>query len=913
MLQELLSIFRADRVYALTQMGVEFTGATASFSAAVEAHPCGAPIGSMLDFDPSISSAVSDLMESSRALYFTPTSQPPLARFTGEADVRAELVTALHPKVGGPWLIVLQACEAAPTWGSTDERLLTDIARRIGDAVGTRLARLELQRSRQDLAIAHEIALTGRWRFDLTSGLAFISNRAFDILGIRPRVKPLTLDELFANVVSAEPEVDLKSLLVPGKDIAPFDFVARVKDEDGSLRFVQVRGATIQHPTQSGIVNGALQDITEQRLREDELRVLKNRLADAQLLARVGSWEFNVDTGEVWWSDEVFALFGVDPSEGQPSEELFESLLHPDDFVRFKNAMQGAIQGGEAIEIEYRICRRDGSECTVLSRGRRLEASAQRFSGVVIDVTELRQRDREVEKLQHRLTEAQDISGVGSWEWDLTNDSLWWSEQHYKLWGVSSEEFEPQFERVLTFVHEEDYEALRGAFARSIESGKPFRREFRVRRADGELRWVESRGELEMDRNDHPSLFKGTIQDITDQRSLDAKVQQAQKLESLGVLAGGIAHDFNNLLVGMLGNASLVMRELPPETRAFEFVSRIEEAARRAAELTRQMLAYSGKGTFVTEQIDISNHVMHLTHLLEVSISKSAVLKFSLSEHLPAVECDVAQFTQVVMNLIINASDAIGERSGVIHVSTGLTRVNKAYLADTLLDEDLPEGYYVYLEVSDTGSGMDDATKRKIFDPFFTTKFTGRGLGLAAVLGIIRGHRGAIKVYSEVGKGTSMKVLLPTPHDPLALEYKESSTDGGANREEREGMSGCVLVVDDEETVRSVAQMMVEAIGMKAIAATDGKHGVEVFERRHAEIDIVLLDMTMPRMNGQEAFAAMRAIKPDVRVVLSSGYNEQDATDRFSGKGLAGFLQKPFDLAALEQVLSEAKKYTPPS
>ena len=383
------------------------------------------------------------------------------------------------------------------------------------------------------------------------------------------------------------------------------------------------------------------------------------------------------------------------------------------------------------------------------------------------------------------------------------------------------------------------------------------------------------------------------VTDITESRKLDVKLQQAQKLESLGVLAGGIAHDFNNLLVGILGNAGLALEDLPPEAPAREQLADIHAAAIRAAELTKQLLAYAGKGRFVIARIDLRRLIEEMSHLLAAVIPKNALIKYHFAPNLPLVEGDAAQLRQIVMNLITNAADAIGQRSGIITVSTSVVEADRAYLADTYLDEGLPAGYYVSLEVADTGVGMSPETRAKIFDPFFTTKFTGRGLGLAAVLGILRSHRGAIKVYSELGRGSTFRVLLP------AANTSPDSLRSPAASPSLQKEYGLILVVDDDESVRSVAKRALERVGFKVLTACDGVEGLEVFTAHQKEIRAIVLDVTMPRMGGEETFRRLRQIAPDVRVLLSSGYSEQEATSVFAGKGLAGFLEKPFTTATL--------------
>jgi len=384
---------------------------------------------------------------------------------------------------------------------------------------------------------------------------------------------------------------------------------------------------------------------------------------------------------------------------------------------------------------------------------------------------------------------------------------------------------------------------------------------------------------------------------------LHAQLLQVQKLESLGVLAGGIAHDFNNLLTAILGSASAAVLDLPPESPARHDLDNVILASRRAANLTRQLLAYSGKGHFEVRPIDLSAHVRELSNLLETTISKKVELRLELTKDLPRVAADVAQMQQIVMNLVINGAEAIGDQRGTVLVATGLQVIDDFYVQSLFSSEGIVSGTYVYLEVHDTGVGMDEETKVRIFDPFFTTKFTGRGLGLAAVLGIVRGHKGAIQVSSSPGKGTTFKVFFPACDAPAARPSPEFA---GFRAE------GLALVIDDDQGVREAAGRLLEHFGFRVVQAVDGRNGVEVFRQHASEVVVVLLDMTMPEMNGEETFREIRRIRADMPVILSSGYNEIEATRRFTEKGLAGFLQKPFTPQELGQKLAAALKPSDP-
>ncbi len=387
-----------------------------------------------------------------------------------------------------------------------------------------------------------------------------------------------------------------------------------------------------------------------------------------------------------------------------------------------------------------------------------------------------------------------------------------------------------------------------------------------------------------------------------EQEQMQQQLQHTQKLESLGVLAGGIAHDFNNILTAIMGHASLGITKCKTDTLAVQqHLTKVVAASEKAADLCKQMLAYSGHGQFIVKPLDVSLFVESIINILEVSLNKGVVLNLSLMDNLPMVEADESQIQQVLMNLITNANEAIENRSGVIAIRTGVMEAGEDYLAHCLRAEDTPPGHFVFIEVSDTGCGMDEKTIDKIFDPFFTTKFTGRGLGMSAVLGIIRGHNGALKLYSEPNRGTTFRVLLPVKDFTYS---KEDDADESALRD-------CgiqrVMIVDDEESVREITSMMLGDAGIEQIlTASDGKEAMQLYKHRGNEIDLIILDLTMPHMDGEETFRQLRLINPDVKVILISGYSEQSVQDRFAGKGLRGFLQKPFTSEKLAKVINDS-------
>ena len=381
-------------------------------------------------------------------------------------------------------------------------------------------------------------------------------------------------------------------------------------------------------------------------------------------------------------------------------------------------------------------------------------------------------------------------------------------------------------------------------------------------------------------------------------RAVEASAAQSrhvQKLESIGVLAGGIAHDFNNLLHVVLGNADLARARLPADSPALETLGEVIRAAHRATDLTRQLLAYSGKGAFVLRHLDLSREVREMATLLRTAISKQATLVWELDPDIPSISADETQIRQIVMNLITNASDALGDSPGTITLRTG-----------TVPGEELDAaGEFVNLEVADTGIGMASETLQRIFDPFFSTKFSGRGLGLAAVMGIVEAHRGLIRIRTAPGEGTAFRVLFPSAY------VEADAADSPASIQDEWRGSGTLLIVEDEEGVRAVAERMLEGLGFHALTAEDGREAIKVVAAQGRSLAAVLLDLSMPHMGGPETLRRLRALQPGLPVVLMSGYTEQEVASHFleENSGAVAFLQKPFlpgDLVAVLRRVLEA-------
>lgn len=670
----------------------------------------------------------------------------------------------------------------------------------------------------------------------------------------------------------------------------------------GQRRWFEVRIRPVV--TESGEVTGAVytgRDVTERRLLEEEREAA---LAEARRLAAMveSSTEAALAVGRDGriesWNRAAEALYGWTAEEaiGQP----FSIILPPEERAR-------------AVELFARLLAGEshrGEMARLTKQGERLLVESVYFplrdgDGVVIgvgctshDVTREREMERRVAESAADLaaTLAAIREGVMLFGADgvilAVNPAARASVA--EVFGAS-----PAPGMHWREVLPDDWHDRFQAVVERTLGGESSTFELQLADVAGNQRWFElSFGRVELPDGSVRGIALST-RDLTERKRTEERLLQAQKAESLAVLAGGIAHDFNNLLVGILGNAGLALAELPPESPVRETVAEIELAGQRAADLARQMLAYSGRGKFVVQPISLNGVVEEMAHLLRVSVGAGVRLVLDLAPGLPAVVGDATQLRQVVMNLVINASDAIGSGEGTVRVRTSLAAGAPALFERAVLAPGQLAERYVVLEVADTGSGMDAATLSRIFDPFFTTKFTGRGLGLAAVLGIIRGHRGGIDVESAPGAGTTFRVMLPAAPG----EAKEAAAAPGAGQWRGEGL---VIVADDEPSVRAVTARALRSMGFEVAEAADGQEAVELFARERGRVRLVLLDMTMPRMNGEAAFRAVRVIDPAAKVVLMSGYTEQDAQEQVGADGLAGFLQKPYELSALRETVRRA-------
>lgn len=600
----------------------------------------------------------------------------------------------------------------------------------------------------------------------------------------------------------------------------------------------------------------------------------------------------------------------------RPDELLGKSLLqlvHEDDRAQVMQNFGGMLAGRRGtVNVEKRYTRPDGTyfwaqaSAVVLQRENGLPSLAQ---VELVDLTGMRTVIEALRESEERLAFGLAATSDGLFDLDIETSDLFVSASAERMLGYEPGELPTNMTTWQELVHPDDLPRAVQVLDEHSHGREPsFEFEVRLRQKSGRLITVLERAKVVTCGPDGSAKrIVGTLQDVSERRQLEAKLQQSQRLEGLGVLAGGIAHDFNNLLVGVLANASLAAETLPNDHPAAPLVAEMRAAATRAAELTRELLAYAGKGRFVLEPIDLSVLAREMSVLVGAAMSKQAALHTVLSDSLPRVHGDATQIRQVVMNLLTNASEALDGKPGTVTIRTGVTAVDRSFIARAVGTPDIKPGSYVFVEVQDNGCGMDAATAARIFEPFYTTKFAGRGLGLAATLGIINAHDGAVSVSTKPGVGTTIRAVLPvarveTDHRPTAQESPPAVTptatlpavSGPAGQALHWKGQGEVLLADDEELVRTVARRTLERIGFTVVECADGR---EVVERFHAEPDrwrLVVLDLTMPHLKGDHALQEIRALRPNTPAVLYSGYSEEELDTALVGAGGVQFVQKPF-------------------
>ncbi len=664
-------------------------------------------------------------------------------------------------------------------------------------------------------------------------------------------------------------------------------------------------------------VRAAVTDITDRKRAERKLREREERYRTLAETTPNMVWTMRPDGTPEFVNRRWIEFTGM--TLRRTIRVGFAALVHPEDRARTMSCINAALLHGESCQTEFRLRRKDGAWVWTLGWGTPIKdasGSVVKWFATMADIDARKRAEAERERLLEDYRRQRDISErLAAEAEERAKEAAAYSERFRRLLEGGIIGIAVANEQTITEAND-TFLALSGYSRRDLEEGninwrvltapeyadrdkqawselieggafKPFEKEF-VRKDGSRVPVLVGGSILQPPPNVEVVKF---FLDLTDRKQAEEQLRRAQRIESIGVLAGGIAHDFNNLLTGILGNASLMLDAMAPDDPNRRFLNAIVRQSDKAAELTRQLLAYAGKGRFVTAPTDVSETVSGVVRLLRPAIPAGVDVRQDLAPDLPDVNADPGQMEQVVTNLVLNAAEAVGDKGGTILIRTHATDVDDAFLKQAKLT--IPTGVYVLLEVHDTGHGIPAEARARIFEPFFTTRFAGRGLGLAAVQGIVEGHRGAIQVYSEPGKGSRFVVMIPAAEP----EWKPAAAPAETREPRAAGQT--ILVIDDEAVILSVVKECLESRGYEVLTAAAGAEGVDIFERRASDIAGVILDLTMPRTTAEETLSRLKLIRPDVPVLVSSAFSEVSEKNRFRESDTVGFLPKPFSTAEL--------------
>lgn len=665
-----------------------------------------------------------------------------------------------------------------------------------------------------------------------------------------------------------------------------------VLHRDGRTIPVEISATQWVDPNGKRLVFGLFRDISERRKAEEALRRSEERFRQVAETAGEFIWEVDANGLYVYASQSVEKLLGYTPEE-LVGKLHFYDLFSPEVLAELKKAAFETFARREPFRalLNPNVAK-NGRTVILQTSGMPLfdaGGSLIGYCGTGADVTERKRAENALRERESRLSEAASLAGIAYCSWDVQTDAREWSEEMYRLAGRDPSLAPLRPPELRNLYTAESWKRLQQALSWTAATGEPFELDLDIVRPDGDIRHTHVRGAAARDHHGQVIRVYGTLQDITERKIAQERLRQTQWSESFRALSRGMAHDFNNLLGAILAEAEVLLMEAPAGMHGLEGLRRIDGLARRASEIVRQLMIYSGQEQPATGPVDLSTMVRDILQLLRSSVSKNATLRAELSRNLPTVMADAAQLRQLIMNLVLNAAEAIGADRGIIGVTTSRVSVEENEIADA------PAGDYLKLEVSDTGSGMSEEVRTRIFDPFFSTKADGRGLGLAVVQTIVRGAGGFIHVHSEPGRGSRFEVLLPCAPavrgEPAAVSFMQAPR-----------RSRTLLVVEDEDALRLAASKILARKGFAVLQAADGNAAVDLLQSAN-KIDAILLDVTIPGFTSHEVAAKAQLFQPKAKVVLTTAYSREMIMGSFESGQISGFIRKPYRLGELVQTL----------
>jgi PAS domain S-box-containing protein len=652
---------------------------------------------------------------------------------------------------------------------------------------------------------------------------------------------------------------------------------------------------------------GISRDITDLNRAELESHRYSQLLKRTGEIALVGGWEIDMATLRLYWSELVCLIHEVEPDHPVTVEQAI-AFYAPEARPVIQDAVRALMERGIPFDLELPMVTAKNNLLWVRTQGEAELCNGKiiRIIGSFQDITERKRMEEQLRQSNEQLSFVLEGSQLGFWDWNMVSGQVARNERWAEMLGYTLKEVELTVDQWTTLMHPEDHDIAWKSINDHLEGRTPLHEvEYRMLAKDGQYKWILDRARVvKRDANGKPLRMSGTHTDISkrkraeaEKQSLDQQMQHAQRLESLGVLSGGIAHDFNNILAIIIGHCTLARQG---SHSAANSIAEIERAAERAADLCRQMLAYAGKSQFVQSRVDFAELVDDMVKMLKPTISQKVEIVTELAAGVPWINGDASQLRQIAMNLVINASEAIGKECGRIYLALRECEFAEGGEHKDYLGKAVVPGRYVCLEVADNGCGMDGETVRRIFEPFYTTKFTGRGLGMSAVLGIITSHQGVLQLSSEPGIGTTFKVYLPAQGGDPDQEVPVLE----ATREPWQG-GGRILLVEDEGQLRLVARALMEDFGFVVVEAANGREALELYQGNPAAIDLVVTDVGMPIMDGYDLVLELKKLDPELPILISSGFGDADVGTKLAGTRVAGMISKPYSAGQLREALQK--------
>ena len=774
-----------------------------------------------------------------------------------------------------------------------DEGNIKGFRSAVSDIVEQKKAEEELRESEEKYRSLVESSEDSIYLVDRNSTYLFMNEKHLSRLDLQPdEFLGRTYDEFHSEDDTQEFGAIVEKVFETGRPIQQehrglkdnrhfLRTLSPVRESDGRTRTITIVSKDITERVSS-----------EKALRESEekYRTILENIEDGYFEVDIaGSFTFFNDSmcRMIGYSkDELIGLNNRQYMDEENAKEVFQNFNY---VYRTEKTIKG---------IDWKLIRKDGSDCfveTSVSLIKDPEGMAAGFRGIARDVSYRKEMEETLRERKDNLDKAQEIAHVGSWRRDLNKDQAYWSDEMYRILGLTpGDPQNPSREDFLSRVHPADRERTAVVLKDAVENKEPFDFEYRTIPIDGSERIVHGQGEVVCDETGTPGFLLGTYRDITERRRLQDQFQQSQKMEAIATLAGGVAHEFNNALMGVLGTIELLKWDLPEDERRDEHFEAMNESGHRMSRLTDQLLAYAEGGQYQPRDLKLDDFTIETLPILRHDFRPEIRVETHFEKGLSYIRADHAQMQMVLSAILVNANEAI-EDEGIIRIAAENKDIDEDF---TKQHPGLKPGSYVCLTIEDDGEGMDEETKDGIFEPFFTTKFQGRGMGMAAVYGIIKSHDGWIYVDSERGKGTVVRIYLP------AIEAKEEVKKEVEKVEIAMG-EGTILVIEDEELLVDLFRQILERLGYRVLLAETGKEAVELAKTFDGQIDLALLDIKLPDMDGGRVYPLIMEARPDLKVIVCSGYSIHGPAQDIIDAGAEGFIQKPFSIAPFAEKLKE--------